>query len=63
MSDMTTSSHETGDTLGGEPVRRKGDRRTINQTVMLDRRKGDRRDIPGVHALFRTLFKRSDSTS
>jgi hypothetical protein len=41
-----------------EPVRRRGDRRVHEQAVPEDRRKGDRRSIPGLSALFRTLFRR-----
>lgn len=44
------------------PLRRRGDRRVQDQAVADDRRKGDRRDIPGVSALFRTLFRRGTGT-
>jgi hypothetical protein len=46
----------------GEPVRRRGDRRTQDQAVADDRRKGDRRTIPGVSALIRTLFRRGPTS-
>jgi hypothetical protein len=58
MSDDPTQAID----IPAEPVRRRGDRRVSDQLVMNDRRKGDRRRIPGMTALFRTLFRRgSDS--
>jgi hypothetical protein len=44
------------------PLRRRGDRRTQDQIVADDRRRNNRRDIPGVSALFRTLFRRGTGT-
>jgi phosphatidate phosphatase APP1 len=55
------STNPTASTVA-EPLRRRGDRRTTDEVVATDRRKGDRRTIPGVNALFRTLFRRGPSS-
>jgi hypothetical protein len=47
----------------GDPVRRRGDRRVVDNAVPDDRRKGDRRDTPGLGALIRTLFRRGPSSN
>jgi hypothetical protein len=59
----TQATNGTASDNDGSPVRRRGDRRVAEQAaVPEDRRKGDRRDLPGLSALFRTLFRHGKKT-